>query len=94
MKLKYSKIDHYFKWVVTSESSGYRKPDRGIFDFALGCSGGAQGGMVVIGDNLQTDILGANNAGWKSVWYNPQKESIRPFQLQVNDLIELPLLFL
>lgn len=93
-KLKYSNIDHYFKWVVTSESSGYRKPARGIFDFTLDFSEGTQGDMVVIGDNLQTDILGANNAGWKSVWYNPQKESIRPCQLQVHDLIELPMLFL
>ena len=25
IKLKYSEIDHFFKWVVTSESSGHRK---------------------------------------------------------------------
>ena len=93
IKLKYSEIDHYFKWVVTSESSGYRKPDKGIFDFTLDYSGGSLENIVIIGDNLQTDILGAKNAGWKSVWYNPQKESIAPSQLQVHDLIEHPVLF-
>ena len=93
IKLKYSEIDHYFKWVVTSESSGYRKPDKGIFDFTLDYSGGSLENIFIIGDNLQTDILGAKNAGWKSVWYNPQKESIAPSQLQVHDLIELPVLF-
>jgi putative hydrolase of the HAD superfamily len=93
IKLKYSEIDHYFKWVVTSESSGYRKPAKGIFDFTLDYSGGSLENIVIIGDNLQTDILGAKNAGWKSVWYNPQKELIAPSQLQVHDLIELPALF-
>ena len=93
IKLKYSEIDHYFKWVVTSESSGYRKPAKGIFDFTLDYSGGSLENIVIIGDNLQTDILGAKNAGWKSVWYNPQKELIVPSQLQVHDLIELPALF-
>ena len=93
IKLKYSEIDHYFKWVVTSESSGYRKPAKEIFDFTLDYSGGSLENIVIIGDNLQTDILGAKNAGWKSVWYNPQKEPIAPSQLQVHDLIELPALF-
>ena len=93
IKLKYSEIDHYFKWVVTSESSGYRKPAKEIFDFTLDYSGGSLENIVIIGDNLQTDILGAKNAGWKSVWYNPQKELIAPSQLQVHDLIELPALF-
>ena len=94
IKLKYSEINHYFKWVVTSESSGHRKPAKGIFDFTLDYSGGVIEDIVIIGDNLQTDILGANNAGWKSVWYNPQEESTAPSQLQVHDLIELPALFL
>jgi len=94
IKLKYSEIDHFFKWVVTSESSGHRKPAKEIFDFTLDYCRGALGDMVIIGDNLQTDILGADNTGWKSVWYNPQKESIAPSQLQVHDLIELPALFL
>jgi putative hydrolase of the HAD superfamily len=94
IKLKYSEINHYFKWVVTSESSGHRKPAKGIFDFTLDYSGGVIEDIVIIGDNLQTDILGADNAGWKSVWYNPQEESTAPSQLQVHDLIELLALFL
>ena len=94
VKLKYSEIDHYFKWVVTSESSGHRKPAKEIFDFTLDYCGGILGDMVIIGDNLQTDILGADHAGWRSVWYNPQKESTASSQWQVHDLIELPALFL
>ena len=94
IKLKFSKIDHYFNWVVTSESSGHRKPAKGIFDFTLDCSGGSREDMVIIGDNLRTDVLGAYNAGWRSVWYNPLKESIPRSQLQVHDLIELPAMFI
>ena len=29
IKLKFSEIDHYFNWVVTSESCGHRKPAKG-----------------------------------------------------------------
>ena len=94
IKLKFSEIDHYFNWVVTSESSGYRKPAKGIFDFTLDCAGGSLEDMVIIGDNLHTDVLGAYNAGWKSVWYNPLKESISRPQLQIFDLIELLALFM
>ena len=94
IKLKFSEIDHYFNWVVTSESCGHRKPEKGIFDFTLDCTGGSIEDMVIIGDNLRTDVLGAYNAGWKSVWYNPLKESSLRSQLQVFDLIELPALFM
>ena len=94
IKLKFSEIDHYFNWVVTSESSGHRKPAKGIFDFTLDFTGGSIEDMVIIGDNLRTDVLGAYNAGWKSVWYNPLKESSHRSQLQVFDLIELPALFM
>ena len=67
---------------------------KGIFDFTLDYTGGSLEEMVIIGDNLHTDVLGAYNAGWKSVWYNPLKESISHSQLQVFDLIELPRLFM
>ena len=28
--------------------------------------------MISVGDSLDTDILGGNFAGWKTVWFNPE----------------------
>ena len=35
--------------------------------------------VVVVGDNLLSDIQGGNNAGVDTIWYNPE-------HLPVNDL--------
>jgi FMN phosphatase YigB (HAD superfamily) len=32
--------------------------------------------VVMVGDGLATDILGANNAGLDSIWYNPQGQRL------------------
>ena len=88
-KLRNSNIEKYFSWVITSESIGYRKPAIQIFEFALQASNGASQKAVMIGDNLDTDILGANLAGWESIWYNPGKLSNNPSQPQIHDLLEL-----
>ncbi|MFT4738674.1 MAG: putative hydrolase of the HAD superfamily [Cyclobacteriaceae bacterium] len=74
-KLISSDIDHFFDHVVTSESTGSRKPDSGIFDYALEISGAESEKSLMIGDNLQTDIAGAQDAGWDVVWYNHKGES-------------------
>jgi len=72
-KLASSGITGYFKGVVTSARAGCKKPEKGIFEFALrenrfGCAD-----SIMIGDNLLTDIAGARNAGVDTVFYNPYK---------------------
>jgi FMN phosphatase YigB (HAD superfamily) len=29
--------------------------------------------MIHIGDHIEHDVMGANNAGWHSIWFNPKK---------------------
>ncbi len=70
VKLEESGIDAYFRYVITSESVGYKKPSPEIFDFALELSGHLSHEVVMIGDNLSTDIAGAKSAGWKNIWLN------------------------
>lgn len=72
-KLKSSKLEDYFDLIVTAENSGYRKPDKRIFDHALSHLKTAPNHCLMIGDNPLSDILGAQNAKMDQVFYNPLK---------------------
>lgn len=69
-KLSSSKLNHYFKQVITSESANSLKPHKEIFDYALLKAGAGAGQSIMIGDNLQADIAGAMNAGLDAVFVN------------------------
>jgi putative hydrolase of the HAD superfamily len=60
----------YFDHIVISGDFGKGKPDPGIFEHALSLTGLKKEEVIMVGDNLMTDILGANRAGIKSVWIN------------------------
>lgn len=73
LKLKSSNIYEYFEKVVTSDSSGHRKPQKGIFEFAMNTTGANRDNAIMIGDNLDTDIKGAQNAAMDHIFFNPEK---------------------
>lgn len=64
-------LSAYFKNVVTSEKSNSMKPKKEIFDFAQQLAGAAPKDCIMVGDALEIDVLGALNAGWDAVYYNP-----------------------
>lgn len=75
VKLASSEIAHYFTHVVTNGSAGgYKKPDRRIFEYALQVAGATVPTSLMIGDNYEADILGAQSAGLDTVFYNPKGE--------------------
>lgn len=71
IKLLSGDITHYFDHVITSQKAGYKKPSREIFDYALAVNKLQCHEVIMIGDNLITDIGGARNAGIDTVFYNP-----------------------
>lgn len=71
VKLLSGNITHYFDHVITSQKAGYKKPSREIFDYALGVNNLQCDEVIMIGDNLVTDIGGARNACIDTVFYNP-----------------------
>ena len=73
LKLASSNLTHYFEEVITSEESGCLKPDPRMFQHALGRTGATAAESLMIGDNLECDILGAYNAGIDQVYFNPAK---------------------
>lgn len=63
-------IRYYFDLILTSAAEGIRKPDLFIFQKALDFWNVKPSRAVMVGDNLNADILGANKAGIFSVWIN------------------------
>ena len=73
IKLASSKLTDYFEAVITSEASGCLKPDPRMFAHALERTGATAAESLMIGDNLECDVLGAYNAGIDQVYFNPAK---------------------
>lgn len=71
LKLQYSGISRYFNRLITSEKSNSMKPHPNIFEYALKVTEAAADESIMIGDAIDIDILGAINAGWDTVYYNP-----------------------
>ncbi|WML40021.1 HAD family hydrolase [Neobacillus sp. OS1-2] len=64
----------YFDEIVISGAFGKGKPDPSIFEHALSLLSVKKEEVIMVGDNLMTDILGANCAGIKTVWINRHKK--------------------
>ncbi|MGG3801576.1 HAD family hydrolase [Metabacillus fastidiosus] len=60
----------YFDQIVISGAFGRGKPDPTIFEHALSLMDLTKDEVIMVGDNLMTDILGASRVGIKSVWIN------------------------
>lgn len=71
VKLLAGNITHYFDHVITSQKAGHKKPAREIFEYALSVNKLRCDEVVMIGDNLITDIGGATNASIDTIFYNP-----------------------
>lgn len=67
-----SSIRDCFAEIVISGEIGLAKPDPAIFDFAFErIDRPAKERVLMIGDNLGSDILGGVNYGLDACWYNP-----------------------
>lgn len=79
-------IRDLFHEVVSAASAGSAKPARAIFDVAVEVGGAPAEQTLHVGDHPEVDVVGANNAGLKSVWVN-RNGSDWPDHLQRPDAI-------
>lgn len=73
LKIDRAGLTKYFKEVITSENAGFRKPEKEIFSYALRKVNCQSSNCLMIGDNLEADMLGASNSFIDTVYFNPKK---------------------
>jgi putative hydrolase of the HAD superfamily len=89
VKMEASGIAHFFDTVVTSAEAGVKKPDKQIFEYTLNTAGAKAGDCLMIGDNWDTDIVGAATAGIDSVYFCPQPSPQTQHPRIIRQLAEL-----
>ena len=75
-RLALSPIRDAVSGMVISQEEGAAKPNPKLFDRALKRLGIARGTALMIGDGINSDIRGANNAGIDACWYNPDGRAL------------------
>ena len=71
-----SPLTRYVADVVISEEVGASKPRPELFRLALERQGVAPRDALMIGDGVNSDIRGANNAGIDACWLNPHGKTL------------------
>jgi len=89
LKLTNSGIKKYFKTVTTSEEVGLKKPHPSVFQTALTKATALPQKSVMIGDSFEADIIGAQNAGMHTLFFNYRSEKVNPPWAAINKLSEI-----
>jgi HAD superfamily hydrolase (TIGR01549 family) len=77
-ELKQLGLDDYFTLSVSGGEAGSKKPEAGIFHFALSRAGIRPDQTMYVGDNYFADVVGARNAG------------VNPVLLDIGGIFHLP----
>ncbi|MCH1627929.1 HAD family hydrolase [Ferdinandcohnia quinoae] len=82
-KIMNTNLNRFFDTIIISEEVGCSKPDRRIFELALNKLNVKPEAALFVGDNLELDIGGCQNANINGIWFNPNmKENdtdIKPY---------------
>ena len=62
--------------IVVSGDYDINKPDVRIFEIMQEKLQLPNDSLYYVGDSLENDIVGANNAGWKAIWINRYKKKL------------------
>ena len=82
-KIINTNLNNYFDTIIISEEVGLSKPDKRIFELALNKLDVQPEDVLFVGDDLEKDIAGPQNANIKGIWFNPHritnKTEIKPY---------------
>lgn len=93
-KLESTKLAPFFRDLIISEDVKSPKPEARIFECAMERCSASKDECVMIGDSLEVDIQGAQNAGIDQIYFNVahlplcDSDSIKP-SFTINSLTEL-----
>ena len=90
VKMQSNNLDGYFTTVTTSEEAGAKKPNPKIFLYALAKAGALADESIMIGDDYEVDIIGAQGVQIDQVLFSPDgKIEDVESTYTIKDLIEI-----
>lgn len=89
--LKKSNLDKYFDKIFVSDKIGFEKPNKKFFQKIMELTKFSNDDLIMIGDSIKSDIIGAKNSKIKSIYFNKdgKKISDENFTYQVKNLSEI-----
>lgn len=90
-KMHNAQVHQYFKTMTASDEFETKKPDPKIFSRAVERAGATIQNSIMIGDNFEADVLGAQNFGMKAIYYNPENKlpTSDYSGIQISSLLQL-----
>lgn len=88
-KLANCNLTAYFDLILCTEEVGVNKPHPLVFETALAKTKAHPSQSVMIGDNPETDIRGAQNCGFQTIFFNPERTENTVKSAEIQDLLEL-----
>ena len=92
VKMAGTQLDQYFDIILCSEDVGVNKPNKKVFEHAMFLAKSNVQESLMIGDNIEADILGAQKVGMKTILFDPKREhktTISPIVHYLKDLQNL-----
>ncbi|WP_244264235.1 HAD family hydrolase [Anaerococcus senegalensis] len=90
-RLRKSNLDKYFEGIFVSDKIGYEKPDKRFFEKIMNLTKYSNNDLIMVGDSIKSDIIGAKNSKIKSIYFNKEDKKItdKNFTYQVKNLSEI-----
>ena len=81
----------YFDKIFVSDKIGFEKPDKKFFQKIMDLTKFSNDDLIMIGDSIKSDIIGAKNSKIKSIYLNKEDKKIsdKNFTYQVKNLSEI-----
>lgn len=75
-----------FDYLFFSDEHGISKPNDGVFKFVAKKIDTPIESILHVGDDFDTDVIGAINAGMQAIWYTKEGMDNRRSTFRINDL--------
>jgi HAD superfamily hydrolase (TIGR01509 family) len=85
-------LDQLLDKVYCYRRIGHKKPSKEFFEHILADTGVEPSRAIMVGDDFEADVVGANDCGLRAIWYNPRTAEKHESAMHqtIHDLRSLP----